>query len=111
LSEKQGTNRGTPQPSTAVRHKAYCAAVIQQPYDVRSTIVHESFSKPLLTSSPSQVAGLQIRNAGRANKVVYDWDGRRSRRVQMIKFVGALLVPVILLTSAITLIEWTRGGY
>lgn len=41
--------------------------------------------------------------------MAYEWDGRRSRRVQMIKFAGAVLVPVILLASAITPTEWTRG--
>ncbi|MDK1385216.1 hypothetical protein QN219_28985 [Sinorhizobium sp. 7-81] len=41
--------------------------------------------------------------------MAYDWHGRRSRRIQMIKFLGALSVPVILLGSAIAAVEWMGG--
>lgn len=38
----------------------------------------------------------------------YDWEGRRTRRLQMLKFFGALVMPVIILGSAITLAEWAE---
>ncbi|WFU50299.1 hypothetical protein [Sinorhizobium terangae] len=38
--------------------------------------------------------------------MVYDRHDRRSRRIQMIRFFGALLLPVILLGSAIAAAEW-----
>ena len=42
--------------------------------------------------------------------MVYDWDGRRTRRLQMLKFFSALAIPALLFGSAIAAVEWTDRG-
>ncbi|PDT50150.1 hypothetical protein CO661_00330 [Sinorhizobium fredii] len=42
--------------------------------------------------------------------MVYDWDGRRTRRIQMLRFIGALAIPALLLGSAIAAVEWTHSS-
>jgi hypothetical protein len=41
--------------------------------------------------------------------MVYDWDRRRTRRIQMLRFFGALAIPALILGSAIAAAEWTRS--
>lgn len=38
----------------------------------------------------------------------YDWDGKRSYRKSVIRFLAALALPAILLSSAIAVAEWAR---
>ncbi|RVH43486.1 hypothetical protein CN213_36165 [Sinorhizobium meliloti] len=38
----------------------------------------------------------------------YDWDGKRSYRKSVIRFLAALALPAILLSSAIAVPEWAR---
>lgn len=40
--------------------------------------------------------------------MAYDWDGKRTRRLQMLKFAGALAIPALLFGSAIAAVEWTE---
>lgn len=39
--------------------------------------------------------------------MAYDWDGKRTRRLQMLRFMGALAIPALLFGSAITALQWT----
>lgn len=39
----------------------------------------------------------------------YDWEGRRIRRLQVLRFLVALALPVLLLGSAIAVSEWAKG--
>ncbi|ASP51883.1 hypothetical protein CDO31_10190 [Sinorhizobium meliloti] len=43
-----------------------------------------------------------------ASTMSYDWDGKRSRRKSVIRFLAALALPAILLSSAIAVAEWAR---
>lgn len=36
----------------------------------------------------------------------YDWEGTRTHRWQVARFFAALLLPVVLLGSAIAVVEW-----
>lgn len=38
----------------------------------------------------------------------YDWDGKRSHRKSVIRFLAALALPAVLLSSAIAVAEWAR---
>ncbi|AEG07654.1 hypothetical protein EME01_55210 [Sinorhizobium meliloti] len=38
----------------------------------------------------------------------YDWDGRQSHRKSVIRFLAALALPAVLLSSAIAVAEWAR---
>ncbi|QFI68668.1 hypothetical protein EKH55_3794 [Sinorhizobium alkalisoli] len=38
--------------------------------------------------------------------MAYDWDGKRTRRLQMLRFAGALAIPALLFGSAIAAAEW-----
>lgn len=40
--------------------------------------------------------------------MAYDWDGKRTRRLQMLRFAGALAIPALLFGSAIAAVEWTE---
>ncbi|PDT81672.1 hypothetical protein CO676_20550 [Sinorhizobium sp. BJ1] len=42
--------------------------------------------------------------------MVYDWEGRRTRRLQLLRFIGALAVPALLLGSAMTAAKWAKTG-
>ncbi|ASY60195.1 hypothetical protein SS05631_b61030 (plasmid) [Sinorhizobium sp. CCBAU 05631] len=42
--------------------------------------------------------------------MVYDWDGKRTRRLQMLKFFSALAIPALLFGSAVATVEWTDRG-
>ncbi|MEY9558226.1 hypothetical protein EPK84_10565 (plasmid) [Sinorhizobium fredii] len=42
--------------------------------------------------------------------MVYDWDGRRTRRLQMLRLLGALAIPALLFGSAIAAVEWIDRG-
>ena len=39
----------------------------------------------------------------------YDWEGRRTRGIRVLKFLSALAIPVLLLGSAIAAAEWANG--
>ncbi|AUX79480.1 hypothetical protein CO656_23460 [Sinorhizobium sp. FG01] len=39
--------------------------------------------------------------------MAYDWDGKRTRRLQMLRLMGALAIPAVLFGSAIAALEWT----
>lgn len=39
--------------------------------------------------------------------MAYDWDGKRTRRLQMLRFMGALAIPALLFGSAIAALQWT----
>lgn len=39
----------------------------------------------------------------------YGWEGRRIRRLQVLRFLVALALPVLLLGSAIAASEWANG--
>ncbi|MBP1884318.1 hypothetical protein J2Z50_002607 [Ensifer mexicanus] len=39
--------------------------------------------------------------------MAYDWDGKRTRRLQVLRFMGALAIPALLFGSAIAALEWT----
>lgn len=39
--------------------------------------------------------------------MAYDWDGKRTRRSQILKFMGALAIPALLFGSAMAALEWT----
>lgn len=39
--------------------------------------------------------------------MAYDWDGKRTRRLKMVRFVGALAIPALLFGSAIAALQWT----
>jgi hypothetical protein len=41
--------------------------------------------------------------------MAYDWDGKRTRRLQMLRFMGALAIPVLLFGSAIVTLQWTAA--
>lgn len=38
--------------------------------------------------------------------MAYDWDGKRTRRLQILRFMGALAIPALLFGSAIAALEW-----
>lgn len=39
--------------------------------------------------------------------MAYDWDGKRTRRLQMVRFMGALAIPALLFCSAVATLQWT----
>ncbi|MQV20525.1 hypothetical protein CN116_23400 [Sinorhizobium meliloti] len=39
--------------------------------------------------------------------MAYDWDGKRTRRLQMLRVMGALAIPALLFGSAIAAVQWT----
>ncbi len=41
--------------------------------------------------------------------MVYNLEGRRTRCLQVLKFFGALAMPVLILGSAITVAEWAES--
>ncbi|PLU14978.1 hypothetical protein BMJ26_00255 [Sinorhizobium medicae] len=47
--------------------------------------------------------------SGKDGRVSYEWDGKRAHRKSMIRFLAALAVPAILLSSAIAVAEWARA--
>ncbi|RMC63944.1 hypothetical protein EBB04_24440 [Sinorhizobium meliloti] len=42
----------------------------------------------------------------RGVQMAYDWDGKRTRRLQMLRFMGALAVPALLFGSALGALQW-----
>ncbi|ASP87624.1 hypothetical protein CDO26_25150 (plasmid) [Sinorhizobium meliloti] len=40
--------------------------------------------------------------------MAYDWDGKRTRRLQMLRFMGALAVPALLFGSALGALQWVN---
>jgi len=40
--------------------------------------------------------------------MAYDWDGKRTRRLQMLRFMGALAIPALLFGSAIAALQRTN---
>ncbi len=39
--------------------------------------------------------------------MAYDWDGKRTPRLKMVRFVGALAIPALLFGSAIAALQLT----
>jgi hypothetical protein len=39
--------------------------------------------------------------------MAYDWDGKRTRRLQMLRFMGALAIPALLFGSALAALQLT----
>ncbi|PDT42637.1 hypothetical protein CO656_02845 [Sinorhizobium sp. FG01] len=42
--------------------------------------------------------------------MVNDREGRRTRRLQVLRFFGVLALPVLMLGSAIAVAEWVANG-